>query len=636
MQGEGDGDWSLFCPGIGAGTAYGYRVHGPWAPAEGLRCNPNKLLLDPYALRIDGQFDWSPAVLDYHPSRGLHEHPDGWQFSELDSAPCVPRSVVCELPAAPARRALIDWADSVIYEMNVRGYTMRHPELSAQERGSFRGLSNAAILARLKSLGITTVELQPVHAWIDEAHLASRGLRNYWGYNSVGFFAPEQRLVHPEGSAAAVNGGRDPLQEFRAMVACIHEAGLEVLLDVAYNHTGEGDTLGPSLCFRGLDNLAYYRVEPQEPGVYINDTGCGNTLNADHPRFQALVLNSLAYWHQQMGVDGFRFDLAPILGRHADGFDPGHPLLRAIETSPKLRSARLVAEPWDPGPGGYQLGRFAEPWAEWNDQGRDAMRRFWRRDEGALGDLAGALGGSASVFSNQKTPSKSVNFLTSHDGFTLMDLVSYSRRRNELNGEENQDGHRHNLSSSHGVEGVTDNPVTLSLRRRHRLNLLASLLLSRGVPMLLAGDELGHSQQGNNNAYAQDNETTWLSWTHDQDLDLQTELIALLQLRARHAALRVNNYAAQDQPRWLHPDGREMHDGDWAEGRATLMHARSQAPNDEVLVAINGHDREVSFQLPANCTWQLAWSADGQPPGPLETSWRAAAWSIALLVPLHT
>lgn len=384
LQAEDDGDWSLHCPGITAGQFYGYRVHGPWAPDKGQRCNPAKLLLDPYARQILGEFHWGAAVFDYDP-----DMPHGlWQPSTLDSAPFVPRSVVCANLAPVQRDAVRRWSDSIILETNVRGYTMRHPGLSESERGRFAGLCNGEIIAHLKALGITTIELQPVQSWLDEYHLARRGLRNYWGYNSIGFFAPDQRLAGPA-----------PVAEFRAMVAALHDAGLDVLLDVAYNHTGEGDALGPTLCFRGLDNLAYYRVESDDPAVHINDTGTGNTLNADHPRAQALVLDSLIYWHQCMGVDGFRFDLAPVLGRRANGFDPGHPLLHAIEDAPELSGARMIAEPWDPGPGGYQLGNFPVRWSEWNDRYRDAVRRFWRGDRPLFDEFALRMDGSPDLFS---------------------------------------------------------------------------------------------------------------------------------------------------------------------------------------------------------------------------------------------
>jgi glycogen operon protein len=613
--------WTHFQPGIAAGQRYGFRVHGPWDPDAGLRCNPHKLLLDPYARAWDGDFHWSAAVFDYVADAGHGR----WHRDERDSAPYVPRSVLMDasIPVPRPLQQRIPWAEQVIYEANVRGFTMRHPDLSASERGRFAGLSNGQILDYLKSLGITTIELQPVHAWIDEAFLVDKGLRNYWGYNSLGFFAPAARL-----------GGHDPVHEFREMVGNIHNAGIEVMLDVAYNHTGEGGALGPSLSFRGLDNLAYYRVEPDDPAVYINDTGCGNTLNVDHPRVQQMVLDSLRYWHQDMGVDGFRFDLAPVLGRTAEGFTPEHPLLRAIGSDPGLIGAHRVAEPWDPGPGGYQLGQFPKPWAEWNDRYRDTLRAFWRGDSIHLRDLANALGGSKHLFDPaHRGVSASVNLITAHDGFTLRDLVSFAGKHNEANGEGNRDGHGHNLSSNHGVEGPTDNPVVLAQRERHRLNLIMTLLLSRSVPMLLAGDEMGHGQGGNNNAYAQDNEIAWLDWSLlESDRAFLHWVRGLLRLRQRLSPLMAASTAGVIE--WCHPQGHTMGAEDWADGRALLCRlssttvASSGAP---VAVLINGQDREVDFVFRPDEQWFLELCSDGSKAACLADQWRMPAWSIACL-----
>lgn len=639
LQRGDDGDWSLYCKGVGPGQHYGYRVHGPWAPDQGLRCNPAKLLLDPYARQIRGEFRWAPAVLDYDP-----DGPEGyWQASTLDSAPFVPKSVVCAEPAPVQRDAIRRWSDSVIYETNVRGYTMRHPGVPASERGRFSGLCNGDIIAYLKALGITTIELQPVHSWIDEHHLARLGLSNYWGYNSIGFFAPEQRLAGPA-----------PVTEFRAMVAALHDAGLEVLLDVVYNHTGEGDALGPTLCFRGLDNLAYYRVEPDDPAVHVNDTGTGNTLNADHPRAQALVLDSLIYWYQRMGVDGFRFDLAPILGRHANGFDPSHPLLKAIESAPELAGARLIAEPWDTGPGGYQLGSFPDNWSEWNDRYRDVVRQFWRGDQPLFEEFARRVDGSPDLFLPPgRNAANSINFVTAHDGFTLTDLVSYRHRHNEANGEQNRDGHAHNYAHNHGVEGPTDSRVVQALRRRHRLNLLGTVLLSQGVPMLLAGDELGHSQQGNNNAYAQDNDLGWLDWSIlGQDEAFLESVRQLIAIRAAHGLLRGIIDSDTSHPpviEWLTPQGEALTKTAWAHRQAALQVLSGRGEGQgvkRVAVYINGLDHEITFHLPTPGApvgqrpegtapapeWVLAWSSAPDQEGPAEQGVRVAAWSIGVFL----
>ncbi len=587
--------WQGFVPGVGVGQRYGYRVHGPYDPAAGLRCNPHKLLLDPYARLLDGELAWHPAVFGY-----TDNDPFSGARCTQDSAPYVPKSVVTATSAPLQQRAVQRWRDSVICELNVRGYTLRHPALSAAERGRFAGLANKQVLAYLRALGITTVELMPVHAFIDERFLVARGLRNYWGYNSIAFFAPAGRYA-----------GADPVGEFRAMTAALHDAGFEVLLDVVYNHTGETDEYGPTLGFRGLDNRAYYRTDPAAPGRYLNDTGCGNMLNADHPQVQALVVASLEYWHRTMGVDGFRFDLAPVLGRRADGFDPAHPLLQAIEQSAVLRDARLIAEPWDPGPGGYQLGNFGPRWAEWNDKSRDAIRRFWRGDAGAAGELARRLHGSAELFEADKPagPAAGISYVTSHDGFTLADLVSYRQRHNEANGEHNRDGHAHNYSSNHGTEGPTDDPAIRALRRRQRLNMLATVLLGAGAPMLLAGDEFGHSQHGNNNAYAQDNELTWLDWSGlDTDPGFRAEVAGWIALRVAEPLLRPAAFRHDAGVQWLRPDGAPLTDGDWQRVHAfAWLQAAADTGADAVAVLLNAAVHEHTFLLPDVVGgWQLA------------------------------
>lgn len=606
-----DGVWHDFIPGCHAGQHYGYRIHGPWEPEQGLRCNPAKLLLDPYAKNIVGDFAWDAAVFDYKQNgkRVLDT------LCTNDSAPFVPRSVVCEPGTAPDhRRPRVPWKDTIFYECNVRGYTMLHPAVADEHRGKFAGMRNAEVLAYIKALGVTSIELMPIQTFIDEHHLASRNLRNFWGYNSVGFFAPMSRY-----------GNGNPLHELKEMVRCIHDAGLEVILDVAYNHTGEGDAFGPSLSFRGIDNLAYYRVEPNQPSIYINDTGCGNTVNVDHPRVQQLVVDSLAYFAGNVGVDGFRFDLATILGRHGNGFSAQHPLIQAISSDARLREVKLVAEPWDPGPGGYQLGQFPLRWAEWNDKYRDTIRRFWRGDHGLSGATARRMHGSADIFeSNGRPPFASINFIASHDGFTLQDAVSYELRHNAANGEENRDGHSHNYSCNYGEEGETDDENRLALRRRQRLNMLACLFFSQGTPMLLAGDEFGNSQQGNNNAYAQDNETGWLDWSGLADDPEFTDAVRdLIWLRRETALLRINDYvhdslAVADgsiEIRWINADGEIKRDHEWYESKVftLLITARSDDDTDSSLaIAINSYHEAVTLRLPATARpWRISFSSSG-------------------------
>jgi glycogen operon protein len=633
-----DGVWAGFLPACRAGQRYGYRVHGAWSPEHGLRHNPAKLLIDPWARRLDGCFQWSPAVFDYDRAA----EPGEWRQNRADSAYFVPFSVVDSPQGSPIyRRPSPAWSDMVIYEANVRGFTMRHPGLSSAERGRLRGLSNGRVLAYLKSLGITSLELMPVFALVDEEFLVERGLRNLWGYNSIQFFVPAGRLAES-----------DAVAEFRDMVQAIHDAGIEVILDVAYNHTGEGGERGPSLSLRGIDNLAYYRTEPDAPGQYVNDTGCGNTLNADSPVVQQLVLDSLRYWHGNLGVDGFRFDLATVMGRAAEGFNKAHPLLARIGADPVLEGAKLIAEPWDPGPGGYQLGRFPVEWAEWNDQYRDSARRFWRGDARQGSDFARRIHGSADLFEpSGRNPTASVNFVTSHDGFTLRDLVSYERRHNRANGENNRDGHKHNFSCNFGTEGPSDDPSIKGLRRRQRLNLLATLLFSHGTPMLLAGDEFGNSQGGNNNAYAQDNETGWLDWSGlEQDPEFTEQVRELIRLRRSLPLLRQARYLHGRMPTdrgwadidWLHPDGRPMQPADWETEQAlTLLfscHAEQQDKSpiaEAVAVLFNAAATDLAFQLPEALPqeWKTLFYSGSEALEPsMGAGWRLCAHSIALVI----
>ena len=526
-----DGDrWSGFVPGLAPGAHYGYRVHGPWAPEQGHRFNPAKLLIDPYARALGGRIAPHPA------QRG--DVGDDSAPCPVDSAPFAPRSVVTapRVPAAHARPATA-WADTLIYEAHVRGLTMQRDDVPAALRGRYEALASPAVIEHLLRLGVTAVELLPIHALLDERFLADRGLRNYWGYNTLAYFAPEPRYLGP--------GGADGL---RAAIAALHEAGIEVLLDVVYNHTAEGDHRGPTLCFRGLDNARWYRLEAGRRDRYVNDTGCGNTLDFDQPVVQRLVLDSLRHWAEDYGVDGFRFDLATVLGRHAGGFDANHPFLQALASDPVLGGLKLVAEPWDVGPGGYRAGEFPAPFREWNDRFRDDARRFWRGDAGAGQGLAARLLGSADRFRGGRGPLAGVNFVTAHDGFTLADVTAYARRHNEANGEGNRDGHGHNYSDNGGVEGPTRHPGVLAGRQRRARNLLATLFFAQGVPMLLAGDESGNSQQGNNNAYCQDNAIGWVDWPPAEP-ERSRFVARLAELRRAHPVLR--------QARFLHGTPRE-------------------------------------------------------------------------------
>jgi len=636
-----DGVWHGFLPGCEPGQQYAYRAYGQWAPEAGQRFNPSKLLIDPYARALSGSFQWAGALYDFDHSTT----PGSLQPNLTDSAACIPKCVVHGSAAKlTARRPRIPWAEMIIYEANVRGYTMLHPDIPERERGKFCGMSNARILEYLKALGITSLELMPVHAMIDEGSLVGRGLKNFWGYNSINFFTPESR-----------NARLNAAYEFREMVDAIHEAGIEVILDVAYNHTGEGGGRGPTVSFRGIDNQCYYRTEPGDPIRYVNDTGCGNTLNADHPRVQAMVLDSLVYWHKQMGVDGFRFDLAPVLGRSILGFDPSHDLLRRISQDPSLADAKLIAEPWDPGPGGYQLGQFPSRWAEWNDRYRDSVRRFWRGDKGQLSSLARDLHGSSDIFEgSRRPPQASINFVTAHDGFTLRDLVSYEFRHNEANGEGNRDGHVHNFSSNHGVEGDTNEEVINQLRRRQRLNILTTLLLSKGTPMLLAGDEFGNSQGGNNNAYAQDNETGWTDWSGlPKDAEFLEHVRYLIKLRRAMPHTKRKSYPhghdyngdGWRDIEWLHHEGGRMKEQDWSDGRAmTVLFSEAEdsrttgedTPLRHGLIAVaimlNADAAPRDFVLPEilpSGSWKIVFHSTAlQPLQTDRASWRLTSRSI--------
>ncbi|MGQ4879732.1 glycogen debranching protein GlgX [Billgrantia sp. LNSP4103-1] len=598
--------WHGYLPDARPGQLYAYRVHGPYAPEEGHRFNPNKLLLDPYAKQLVGDLEWDEALFGY-----TIGHPDGdLSFDERDSAPFMPRCRVID-PAftwGRARGIQQPWERTVIYETHVRGFTMRHPSVPESLRGTFSGLMVNEVVDYVRSLGVSTVELLPIHAFVDDQHLLEQGRRNYWGYNTLGFFAPHSRYL----------SGND-INEFKHMVARYHAAQLEVILDVVYNHTAEGNELGPTLSLKGIDNASYYRLLPDEPRYYIDDTGTGNTLNLSHPRVLQMVTDSLRYWATEMRVDGFRFDLATILGREPHGFDEGGGFLDSCRQDPVLSQVKLIAEPWDCGPGGYQVGGFPPGWAEWNDRFRDNTRAFWRGDEGQLAEFASRLMGSADLFDRRgRRPFASINFITAHDGFTLHDLVAYNDKHNEANGENNQDGHDHNLSWNHGEEGPTEDPEIRSLRLRQIRNFLATLLFSQGTPMLLAGDELLRTQGGNNNAYCQDNEISWLDWNLGGDAhDMIEYLRRLIELRMRYPILRRGRFLSGEyneemglkEVTWLAPDGSEMDVERWEDpvartlgvlldGRARPSGIRRAGDDRSLLVLFNASPDPIAFHMP--------------------------------------
>jgi glycogen operon protein len=578
-----------FVAGLTAGVRYGLRARGPYAPSEGHRFNPEKLLVDPYVRAIDRPFLLHPAMFG--------EQHDGSR-SDTDSAPFVPKGIALREHAPRAViRPHVPWSETVLYELHVRGFTKRHPDVPALLRGTCAGLAHPAALDHLTRLGVTAVELLPVAAAIDERHLAHEGLTNYWGYNPMAWCVPDPRLAP---------GGID---ELRDCVAGLHSAGIEVLLDIVFNHSGEGDVTGPTLSLRGLDNATYYRTVPGEPHRYVDDSGCGNALALDRAPVLRLALDTLRYYVQTVGVDGFRFDLATTLGRHDTGFDASAPLLTAIAQDPLLRDLKLVAEPWDIGPDGYQLGAFPASWGEWNDRYRDTLRRFWRGDAGITGELATRFAGSADVFTaRSRPPSRSVNYITAHDGFTLADLVAYERKHNEANGEQNRDGTDANLSWSHGVEGATRDPMIVEARQHDVRALLASLFFSRGTPMLAMGDELGRTQHGNNNAYAQDNVLTWLDWDH-ADRELAAFVATLIRLRRNHPALRADHWltgAPHDASgisdvEWLHPDGNTMTTADWTAASTRTLVAVLYAGDshaDRAMVALHAGAADLRMHLP--------------------------------------
>ena len=549
--------WHAYVPRIGVGQRYGFRVHGPWAPEQGHRCNPNKLLIDPYAKALEGNVDWSNACFSY-------DFDDPKSRNDADSAPHVPKAVVVSpfFDWGADRPPDVSLHDSVIYEVHVKGFTQTHPDIPELERGTYAGLAHPVAIDYLKSLGVTAVELLPVHQFVHDSHLVDRGLRNYWGYNSIGFFAP-----HNEYSSAGDDGSQ--VAEFKSMVRALHEAGIEVILDVVYNHTAEGSHMGPMLSFRGIDNSAYYRLVPDDKAFYYDTTGTGNSLNMAHPHSLQLIMDSLRYWAIEMHVDGFRFDLAATLARQFHEVDKLSAFFDLVQQDPVISQVKLIAEPWDVGEGGYQVGNFPPQWSEWNGHYRDTVRDVWRGEPAVVGELASRLTGSSDLYqADARRPSASVNFVTAHDGFTLADLVSYNEKRNEANGEGGNDGENHNRSWNCGVEGPTDDLDVLALRARQQRNLITTLLLSQGVPMLLGGDEVGRSQGGNNNAYCQDNEISWYDW-ENCDVELLAFTTKLIALRRQHPVFCRRRWF-QGRPLrgtadilWLNPDGSEMTEEDW-------------------------------------------------------------------------
>lgn len=600
--------WHCYLPEARPGQLYGYRVYGPYEPELGHRFNHHKLLLDPYAKQIQGTLQWSDAHFGYR----VGSKQADLSFDRRDSAAGTPKSKVIDAAFTwgQDRPPRIPWHESVIYELHVKGFTVRHPDVPTNLRGTYAGLATGPVVNHLKKLGITAVELMPVHYFVDDRHLVERGLRNYWGYNSIGYFAPEQRYA-----------ALDPISEFKTMVKSLHSAGIEVILDVVYNHTAEGNQLGPTLSFKGVDNSAYYRLVAESPRYYMDYTGTGNTLNMRHPRVLQLIMDSLRYWVQEMHVDGFRFDLAATLARELHEVDRLGAFLDIIHQDPVLSQTKLIAEPWDLGEGGYQVGKFPVGWAEWNDRYRDAVRSYWKGDGGLIGELAYRMTGSSDLYERSgRRPYASINFVTAHDGFTLRDLVSYNTKHNDANGEDNRDGTDNNRSWNCGVEGPSEDPLVNACRLQQSRNFLATMLLSQGVPMLLAGDEIGHTQQGNNNAYCQDNEVSWLNWDlQDQDKDLLDFTRRMVMLRKLHAVFHRRNFfqgrpikgAGVKDILWLTPDGREMTDEEWKQssarclgmaltGEGLLEYSERGEPisDDNFLLLINAHHEEIPFVLP--------------------------------------
>jgi glycogen operon protein len=636
-----------FVPGIKPGQLYGYRVHGPWDPERGLRFNPAKVLVDPYAQALANEVDWSASMFPYKigaPDADL-------VIDETDNAAGAPKSVVVDnvFNWDNDRSPRTSWRNTIIYETHVKGFTMRHPEVPESVRGTYAGLASKAAISHFKKLGVTAVELMPVHEMIDDQLLIDRGLKNYWGYNTLSFFAPAGRY-------SSMGRLGEQVSEFKAMVKALHAANIEVILDVVYNHTAEGNHLGPSLSLKGIDNRSYYRLVGDSPRYYMDYTGCGNSLNMRHPQTLKLVMDSLRYWVTEMHVDGFRFDLASTLARELHDVDRLSAFFDIIHQDPILSTIKLIAEPWDVGEGGYQVGNFPDLWTEWNGRYRDAVRRYWKGDQAVAAELGFRLTGSSDLYElSGRRPHASINFVVAHDGFTLHDLVSYNQKHNDANGEQNRDGSDNNDSWNHGAEGETDNAEILELRERQKRNFLTTLMVSQGVPMLCHGDELGRTQRGNNNAYCQDNELTWLDWTLDERrralLEFTQRVIAL---RNEQPVLRRRKFFSGGYVRgsglkdivWFRPDGQEMTGDDWnhPESRAlgmmlggdaipTLDEQGEPIVGDTLLVLTNAYDKALDFVLPA-IEWGECWEVliDTRSAGQVENKVPAEAGTQYTLV----
>jgi isoamylase len=608
--------WHGYLPDIKPGQRYGFRVHGPWAPEQGAWCNPAKLLLDPYAKAIEGVWDWNEAIFPYH------FHAPESSRNDLDSAPFVPKSIVINpfFDWGQDRRPDTPWHRTVVYEAHVKGFTIQNAEIPEELRGTYAGMAHPAAIRYLQRLGITTVELLPVHQFVQDSTLRDRGLRNYWGYNSIGYLAPHNEYAR---------GHRgEQVQEFKHLVKTLHGAGIEVIIDVVYNHTAEGNHLGPMLSFKGIDNAAYYRVSAENRRYYVDYTGTGNTLNMRHPHVLQLIMDSLRYWVTEMHVDGFRFDLAATLARELHEVDRLSAFFDLIQQDPIVSQVKLIAEPWDIGEGGYQVGNFPPLWSEWNGKYRDTVRDFWRGTDRTLAEFAYRLTGSSDLYEGSgRNPHASINFITAHDGFTLGDLVSYNDKHNEANGEENRDGENHNRSWNCGEEGATDNTQVLELRARQQRNFLATLMLSQGVPMLLGGDEIGRTQRGNNNAYCQDNELSWYDWSH-ADEKLLHFARRLIRLRHRHPVLCRRRWFQGRDPHgselgdigWFTPAGAEMSGTDWQAGFAkslgvflngnaipTPNERGDRVVDDSFYIMFNAHHEALDFRLPPKA-WGERWT----------------------------
>lgn len=611
MEHTGNGVFSTTVPGISAGAVYGFRVHGPWDPKRGHRCNAAKLLLDPYGRQFVGTVGSDPSIYG-------HDLGDPFRISPYNSAPHMMKSVVID--------SSFDWgddrppghsmADTVLYETHVKGITKSHPDIPSELRGTYAGLAHPVAIEHLSRLGVTAVELLPIHQFVQDQHLIAAGRRNYWGYNSIGFFAPHNGYAATD----------DPVREFKGMVKHLHAAGIEVILDVVYNHTAEGNHLGPTLSFRAIDNNAYYRLG-DDLSQYLNWTGTGNTLDMSNPQSLQIVMDSLRYWVSEMRIDGFRFDLATVLGRTHSDFDPWGAFFGAISQDPVLAGAKLIAEPWDVGPHGYRVGEFPHRWSEWNDSFRDVTRDFWRSAKGVLPAFAGRLTGSADIFGpSGRNQTASINLITAHDGFTLADVVSYNHKHNEANGEGNRDGHSDNRSWNSGVEGPTDDSDVLQIRRRRQRSMLATLMLSQGVPMMLGGDEIGRTQRGNNNAYNQDNFISWYDW-ENADRELLAFTSHLIELRRSHPTFRrtwwLPEHGEAGQVEWFTPSGEKKSIDDWHKAYArsvtvsfdgaSVVHDGEVVRDNDFLVMANASDTDIEFRIPpviGEIGWELVLHTD--------------------------